>query len=108
MFKDLDSILHNQLRLKIISILIGVEAAEFNFLLEQTGSTKGNLSVQISKLKDAGYIKVKKSFRKNYPLTNCMISKKGIHAFEEYVKTISEYLNVNLKDKPHHENPLIK
>jgi len=93
MFKDLDPLLHNQLRLSIMSLLMNVESAEFNFLLEQTKATKGNISVQISKLKDAGYIEVKKSFRKNYPLTTCSITHKGIEAFENYVKTISGYLN---------------
>lgn len=93
MFKELDPLLHNQLRLSIISLLISVESAEFSYLLEETNATRGNLSVQISKLKDAGYIKVKKSFRKNYPLTTCSISKKGINAFEKYVEAISTYLH---------------
>jgi DNA-binding transcriptional ArsR family regulator len=77
MFKELDPLLHSELRLKIISLLVGVESAEFNWLLEQTDATRGNLSVQISKLKDAGYIDVKKGFRKNYPLTTCRITEKG-------------------------------
>jgi len=93
MFKDLDPLLHNQLRLSIMSLLMNVESAEFNFLLEQTKATKGNISVQISKLKDAGYIEVKKSFRKNYPLTTCSITQKGVEGFENYVKAISSYLN---------------
>jgi DNA-binding transcriptional ArsR family regulator len=91
MFKDLDPLLHNQLRLSIMSLLINIESAEFSWLLEKTESTRGNLSVQISKLKDAGYLKVKKSFRKNYPLTTCSISKKGTEAFEKYVEAISTY-----------------
>lgn len=93
MFKDLDPLLHNQLRLSIMSMLMNVESAEFNFLLQQTKATKGNISVQISKLKDAGYIDVVKTFRKNYPLTTCNITNKGIVAFENYVKAISGYLN---------------
>ena len=92
-FKDLDPVLHSQLRLSIISLLVNVENAEFNFLLEETGATKGNLSVQINKLKDAGYIEVKKSFRNNYPLTTCSITKKGVIAFEKYVDAISGYLH---------------
>ena len=72
---------------------MNVESAEFNFLLEQTKATKGNISVQISKLKEAGYIEVKKSFRKNYPLTTCSITQNGIQAFENYVKAISGYFN---------------
>lgn len=92
MFKKLDPILHSQLRLSIMSLLINVESGEFSWLLEKTDSTRGNLSVQISKLKDAGFIKVKKSFRNNYPLTTCRITKKGIDAFEKYVEAISSYL----------------
>lgn len=92
-FKALDPLLHNQLRLSIISILISVESAEFTFLLEKTKATRGNLSVQINKLKEAEYIEVNKSFRNNYPLTTCKISKPGIEAFENYVEAISGYLN---------------
>ena len=92
MFQELDPLLHNQLRLSIMSLLIAVEQAEFNFLLEKTGATRGNLSVQISKLQEAGYIEVKKSFRKNYPLTTCKITPKGVEAFEKYVKALQGYL----------------
>lgn len=94
MFQELDPLLHNQLRLSIISLLISVESAEFNFLLEKTGATRGNLSVQINKLKEADYIDVKKSFRNNYPLTTCKVTTKGISAFEKYVEALQDYLNV--------------
>ena len=93
MLQDLDPIMHQPLRLKIMSLLISVESAEFNFLLEQTGASKGNLSIQIKKLKEANYITVTKSFRNNYPLTTCKITSLGIQAFENYVETISTYLN---------------
>ncbi len=92
MFKDLDPMLHSQLRLSIMSLLVGVEKAEFNFLLEKTAATRGNLSVQLSKLEKAGYISIKKSFRKNYPLTTCKITKQGLDAFERYVDAISGYI----------------
>ncbi len=91
MFKDLDPLLHNQLRLSIMSILIGVESAEFSHLLNKTGATRGNLSVQINKLKEAKYISVNKSFRNNYPLTTCHITQEGVKAFETYVDAISGY-----------------
>jgi len=94
MFKELDPILHSQLRLAVVSLLISVKEAEFTFLKEKTNSTAGNLSVQIQKLKDAGYIDVSKQFKDNYPLTTCKITKKGIEAFEDYVKTLQEYLNI--------------
>ena len=94
MFKELDPLLHSELRLKIISLLVGVESADFNWLLEQTGATRGNLSVQIGKLKEAGYIEVKKGYRKNYPLTTCRITEKGTKAFETYVEALKEYLKL--------------
>ena len=92
MFKELDPILHSQLRLAVISLLIGVKEAEFTFIKEKTNSTAGNLSVQIQKLKEVGYIDVVKQFRDNYPLTICKITKQGIKAFEEYVTNLQSYL----------------
>jgi DNA-binding transcriptional ArsR family regulator len=99
MFKELDPLLHSQLRLQIISLLIGVESAGFTYLLEKTGATRGNISVQITKLKDAGYIDVHKSFKKNYPLTTCKITPKGVKAFEKYVEALQEYLKAGNKEK---------
>ncbi len=94
MFKDLDPILHSQLRLAIMSLLISVKEAEFIFIKEKTNATAGNLSVQVQKLKEAGYIDVIKEFKDNYPNTTCKITKKGIKAFEDYVNTLQQYLNV--------------
>jgi DNA-binding transcriptional ArsR family regulator len=91
-FKDLDPILHSQLRLAIVSLLISVKEAEFTFLKEKTNATAGNLSVQVQKLKDAGYIDVVKQFKDNYPQTICKITSKGVDAFEQYVKTLQEYI----------------
>lgn len=93
MFKDLDPLLHSQLRLAIISLLVALEEADFNYIKEKTGATAGNLSVQISKLKEAEYIEVIKQFKDNYPLTTCKITKAGITAFENYVKSIKGYIN---------------
>ena len=93
MFKELDPILHSQLRLAVISLLISLKEAEFTYLREKTNSTAGNLSVQINKLKDAGYIDVLKQFKDNYPQTICKITPAGISAFEEYVKNLQTYLN---------------
>lgn len=95
MFKDLDPILHSQLRLSIMSLLISVKEADFSFLKEKTKATAGNLSVQISKLAEADYITVKKEFKDNYPQTSCIITKKGIKAFEDYVKAIQDYIKKN-------------
>ena len=92
-FKELDPILHSQLRLAVMSILISVKEAEFTFLKEKTNATAGNLSVQINKLKDAGYIEVAKQFSNNYPQTMCKVTRKGLEAFENYVQALQSYMN---------------
>jgi hypothetical protein len=75
-----------------MSLLISVKEAEFTFLKEKTNSTAGNLSVQIQKLKDAGYIDVIKQFKNNYPQTICKVTPSGVTAFDQYVKNLQEYL----------------
>lgn len=95
MFKELDPILHSQLRLAVMSLLISVREADFIFIKEKTNSTAGNLSVQVNKLKEAGYIDVSKQFKDNYPQTTCKITRKGIDAFESYVKALQTYMNPN-------------
>lgn len=97
MFKELDPILHSQLRLAVMSLLISVKEAEFTFIKEKTNATAGNLSVQVQKLKEAGYIEVIKEFKDNYPNTTCKITKQGIKAFEEYVQALQQYLNIGQK-----------
>jgi DNA-binding transcriptional ArsR family regulator len=92
-FKELDPVLHSQLRLAVVSLLMGVEAAEFTYIREQTGATAGNLSVQITKLKEAGYIEVTKKFSNNYPQTLCRITPLGRQRFIEYVEALKDYLN---------------
>ncbi len=94
MFKELDPILHSQLRLAVISLLISVKEAEFTFIKEKTNSTAGNLSVQLVKLKEAGYIEITKQFKDNYPQTLCKISAKGIAAFELYVNALQSYMKL--------------
>ena len=94
-FKELDPLLHSQLRLAVMSLLIGAELAEFTWIKEQTGATAGNLSIQITKLKEAGYIEVEKKFRNNYPQTICTITPLGRDRFSEYVKALKGYLNPN-------------
>ena len=92
-FAPLDPVLHNQLRLAVVSLLVKAESAEFKYLMEKTGATRGNLSVQLTKLKEAGYISIKKGYKGNYPLTTCSLTKKGLKQFEEYVKAISNYFD---------------
>lgn len=92
MYNDLDPILHSQLRLSIISILMTVEEANFSFLKDATKAAAGNISIQINKLLEAGYINVEKTFKNNYPNTTISITAKGIKAFEEYVKNLQKYI----------------
>ncbi len=94
MFKELDPVLHSQLRLAIVSLLVSVKEAEFTFLKEKTNATAGNLSVQLQKLKEAGYVEIEKKFKDNYPQTLCKITKEGIKAFDKYVKEIQQYINI--------------
>ncbi len=92
MFKELDPLLHSQLRLAIVSLLMGVDSAEFTFIKDKTGATAGNLSVQIDKLSEAGYISVDKSFKGKRPVTTCRITKSGMKAFEDYVNNLRDYI----------------
>ncbi|MBP5317745.1 MAG: transcriptional regulator [Bacteroidales bacterium] len=93
MFPKLDPILHSELRLAVISILAGVEDADFSFIKKQTGATSGNLSVQIDKLCAAGYITVEKGFKGKMPRTTCRITEAGLQAFSNYVTALQEYLS---------------
>jgi hypothetical protein len=95
MFDNLDPLLHSQLRLAIVSLLIGLEEAEFVYLKEKTNTTAGNLSLQLEKLKKAEYITVKKGFKGKYPVTTCKITNKGVKAFEEYVNCIKQYIKID-------------
>lgn len=91
-FKDLDPLLHSQLRLAVMSLLMSVKSAEFVYIKEKTGATAGNLSVQLDKLDKAGYIEINKTFKGKKPLTTCKITGKGIAAFEKYVNTLQSYI----------------
>ena len=92
MFRELNPLLHSELRLAVMSVLIGVESADFTFLRRQTGATAGNLSVQLDKLARAGYIDVEKTFRGKMPCTVCRITDAGRDAFAEYVEVLQTYI----------------
>lgn len=92
MFKKLNPLLHSELRLAVMSILVGVDEADFVYLRKQTGATAGNLSIQLDKLSEAGYIIVEKGFNGKKPRTVCRITEQGINAFEEYVLALKDYL----------------
>lgn len=93
--KELDPLLHSQLRLAVMSILMSVEEADFVYLREKTESTAGNLSVQLDKLARAEYITVEKGFAGRKPRTLCRVTDKGRRAFEDYVDTLRSYLKLN-------------
>ena len=94
MLKKLDPLLHSELRLAIMSLLISVEKSEFTYLKEKTEATAGNLSVQLSKLEEAGYLKIEKAFKGKMPQTTCSITTKGRDAFEQYVEDLKGYLKL--------------
>lgn len=92
--KELNPLLHSQLRLAVISILMNVEEADFVYLKEKTESTAGNLSVQLEKLFTAGYISIEKGMSGKRPRTICSITYDGRKAFEEYVEALKTYLGL--------------
>lgn len=93
MLKELNPLLHSQLRLAVMSILLSVDEADFVYLKEQTNATAGNLSVQLDKLSEAGYIEVEKSFVGKKPRTVCRMASTGREAMAEYVEVLKEYLS---------------
>lgn len=93
MLKKLDPLLHNELRLAIVSLLVKEGEADFTELKAKTQATAGNLSVQLDKLSEVNYISVHKQFKGKKPHTTCNITRQGLEAFENYVKAIQEYLN---------------
>ena len=92
--KELDPLLHSQLRLAVMSILMSVEEADFVYLREKTESTAGNLSVQIDKLSTAGYIEVEKGFAGKKTRTLCRVTPLGRRAFEAYVDALRSYIGL--------------
>ena len=95
MFPKLDPLLHSELRLAVMSILAGVDEADFTYLKKQSGATAGNLSVQIDKLTTAGYIMVEKGFKGKMPRTTCRITPAGQEAFSKYAEALKEYLSAS-------------
>lgn len=93
MFKKLDPLLHSELRLAVMSMLVELEEADFVYLRETANATAGNLSVQLDKLSEAGYISVKKTFEGKKPRTVCRITPVGLNAFEIYVDALKSYLH---------------
>ncbi len=92
--KDLDPLLHNQLRLAIMALLAANEEITFTFIVDKTEASRGNVSVQVSKLEEAGYLEVHKSFVDKKPQTSMTITKTGLEAMDTYTKALKEYLNL--------------
>lgn len=96
-FEPLDPVIHSPVRLAVMSILMTVREADFNYLKKETGTTDGNLSAHLSKLEEAGYIQIKKSFRGKKPRTTCSITEKGSAAFLSYLKALESYIDIDKK-----------
>lgn len=94
MFKELNPLLHSELRLGVMSLLLSVEEADFVYIREQTKSTAGNLSVQIDKLNKAGYVEVIKTFNGKLPRTICKITPEGVDAMNKYVEALKSYIKI--------------
>lgn len=94
MLRELDPLLHSQLRLAVVSILMSLDEADFVYLRKKTESTAGNLSVQLDKLSAAGYISTKRVIDGKKTRTLCRMTSKGKLAFEDYVDALKVYLNV--------------
>jgi DNA-binding transcriptional ArsR family regulator len=93
-YKELDPVLNTPVRLAVVSVLMKVKQADFNYLMEITKTTQGNLSHQLKKLNEASYIEIEKTFKGSYPQTICKLSPKGKKAFEKYVEEIKKYLHL--------------
>ncbi len=97
-FKELNPLLHSPLRLAIMSFLVANGKTDFKTLQAETGATPGNLSVQLRKLEEAGYIKIKKTFKNNYQHTIITITEVGLDAFDQYVSTLQQYISIKPKN----------
>jgi DNA-binding HxlR family transcriptional regulator len=93
-FEQLDPVIHSRIRLAVLSILISVKEASFNYLKETIGTTDGNLSASLSKLEETRYISIKKAFKGKKPLTTCSITEKGRNAFSAYLKALETYIGL--------------
>ena len=89
---DLNPVIHGKLRLALLSLLAGVEEAEFTWLRAKTGSTDGNLGAQLLKLEEAGYVAVEKKFVMRKPQSIYRITDDGRQALTEYVQALKQLL----------------
>ncbi len=94
MLKELNPLIHSQLRLAIMTLLLSVDEAEFTYIKEKTNATAGNISVQLDKLQAAGYIEIRKEFVGKKTRTSCRMTEAGRAAYEEYIDSLKTYLNL--------------
>ncbi len=90
---EVDRLIHEPARLMIVAILSVVESADFLYLQRETGLTKGNLSAHISKLEEAGYLIVEKTYRGKIPLTVCRLADAGRKAYKGYRKQLKQFVD---------------
>ena len=93
---DLDPVVHGKMRLAVLSLLYGVDEAEFTWLREKTGSTDGNLGAHLLKLEEAGYIAVEKKFVARKPMTLYRMTERGREALTGYVEALKQLLGASL------------
>ena len=93
----LDRVIHEPARLMLVALLSAVESADFLYLLKESELTKGNLSVHLTKLEEAGYVEAEKTFRGKMPHTEYRLTSKGKSAFDQYRKSLSSVLGVKSK-----------
>ena len=89
---DIDRMIHEPARLMVVALLAAVKEADFQYLHQATGLTKGNLSVHLSKLEEAGYVAIEKTFRGKYPLTICRLTERGREVLDKYRRVIKAAL----------------
>ena len=90
---EIDRLVHEPARLAVMALLYVVESADFTFLVNQTGLSWGNLSAHLSKLEEAGYLDVEKSFKGRRPNTNLRLTTAGRRAFDEYRRRLKQVLD---------------
>jgi len=89
---EIDRVIHEPARLMIVALLAAVAEADFQYLRQATGLTQGNLSAHLSKLEEAGYVAIEKTFRGKYPLTICRLTERGTEVLNKYRKVIKAAL----------------
>ena len=91
-FTEIDRLVHEPARLMLMAVLYVIDSADFTFLMNQTGMTWGNLSAHMSKLEEAGYLEVEKTFKGKRPNTMLRLTQQGRNAFQAYRSKMKQIL----------------